>query len=523
MTIRAVGSASTLSAERSSSRIDDTTNADRFAGMFSTAVNSSRHMEKARPKHEGTSELDKTESKTESKASGTDAAEEKEEKKTKARVRIHRSSTNGVIASVAALDPELQNKLARVMERMQQETGKTVTVNETFRTQDRQNALYAQGRQTPGEIVTWTQNSKHTQGRAVDVVVEGGNAQLYQTLQRIANEEGLHTLGAIDPGHLELTGNGPKLSIDANSLVPTVPADANGQGQSQLPIARLAEVARLAEPAPVAQVAQVAKLAEVARVAQPGQVGQSAQSAQSAQSVRAGQTVQSAPMSANETIAANIAAVRMNAARGGNGEGASFGQGSQKESGDSKSGSNGYEALAQGIAMRDHSSNHFAVQAAASVGGSEAAARAEQLMSLMDATPARQLSSLTMSLDNPNGTSDKIHLSMRGSSLDTTIATADNRVAQLLNAKSEELSKALSKDGIELRELRVRAATETNTVTAAATSQHSQSSGDASSQSRFDRGQAWQRQQDQQDQYDRQRSQQQQRGRQQRQWRGDNQ
>lgn len=508
MTIRAVGSASTPSAERSSSRIDDTTNADRFAGMFSTAMNTSRHLEKARTKHEGTSELDRAEHKTRSKDEGTDAAEEKDTRKTKARVRIHRSSTDAVITSLAALDPELQDKLARVMARMQQETGKTVTVNETFRTQDRQNMLYAQGRQTPGDVVTWTQNSKHTQGRAVDVMIEGGNAQLYQTLQRIANEEGLHTLGAIDPGHLELQGNGPRLSIDANSLLSTAPADANGQGQSQLPIASLADVARLAEPAPVAPVAQVARVAEVARVAQPGEP------------VQAARPAQSAPMSANETIAANIAAARVNVARGGNGEGAAFGQGSRKESGDGKGGSSGYEALAQGMATRDHSSHHFALQSAASVGGSDAAARAEQLMSLMDATPARQLSSLTMSLDNANGTSDKIQLSMRGSSLDTTIATADNRVAQLLNAKSEELSKALSKDGIELRELRVRAATETTTVTAAATSQHSQSSGDASNQSRFDRGQAWQRQQDQQDQYERQR--QQQRGRQQRQWRGGN-
>ena len=90
----------------------------------------------------------------------------------------------------------------------------------------------------------------------------------------------------------------------------------------------------------------------------------------------------------------------------------------------------------------------------------------------------------------PAPPSDKIQLTMRGSSLDTTIATADSRVAQLLNAKSDELSKALRKDGIELRELRVRGATDTNTVTAAAASQQSQSSGDASNQSRFDRGQA---------------------------------
>ena len=495
MTIRAVGSASTMTPERSSSKTEDSTNSDRFAGMFSTAMNTSRHVEKAHKKTDGTSELDKTQGTEE----GTDKPEEqKDEKKTRKHIHVAKpSSATDVITSVDALDPELQDKLARVVSRMQDETGKAVTVNETFRTQDRQNTLFAQGRQTPGDVVTWTQNSKHTQGRAVDVTVEGGSAEAYQALQRIANEEGLRTLGAIDPGHLELRGNGPKL--DAGSLIPTAPADANGQGQSQLGIARVADVA------PVADVAQIAKVADVAVVAQPG----------------VGKPVQIAPMTANAEVAANAAAIRVAAAKGGN-TGSAFGQSSQKDSGDAKSGnSNGYAGFGQGVSMREHSSS-FSVPTVAAAAGSDAVARAEQLMSVMDATPARQLSTLTMSLDNANGTSDKIQLSMRGSSLDTTIATSDTRVAQLLNAKSDELSKALSKDGIELRELRVRTATDTNTVTAAATSQQSQSSGDASSQSRFDRGQAWQRQQDQQDQYDRQRSQQQQRGRQQRQWPGDN-
>jgi D-alanyl-D-alanine dipeptidase len=527
MTIRAVGSASTSTPERSSSKTEDSTNADRFAGMFSSAVNTSRHAEKAHQKKDGTSELDKTHGTEE----GTDNADEaKDHKKTHSRKHAREAAaTINVITSVDALDPELQDKLARVMSRMQEETGKTVTVGETLRTQDRQNALFAQGRQTPGDVVTWTQNSKHTQGRAVDVTVDGGNAEAYQTLQRIANEEGLRTLGAIDPGHLELRGNGPKL--DVSSLIPAAPADANGQGQSfgqsqgqnQLGIARIADVARVAGVAHVAPVASVAPVADVA-VAQPVAAQPVAAQTVAAQPVmnKPAPGVQTAPMTASAEVAANAAALRVAAARSGNG-GNAFGQSAQKDSDDTKGDSaNGYAAFNQNLSTRDHSSS-FSVPSVGAAVGSDAAARAEQLMSVMDATPARQLSTLTMSLDNPNGTSDKIHLSMRGATLDTTIATSDNRVAQLLNAKSDELSKALSKDGIELRELRVRAATDTNTVTAAAGSQQSQSAGDASNQSRFDRGQAWQRQQDQQDQYDKQRSQQQQRGRQQRQGRGDDQ
>lgn len=37
------------------------------------------------------------------------------------------------------------------------------------RTQAEQDALYAQGRTKPGKIVTWTRNSNHIGGRAVDV------------------------------------------------------------------------------------------------------------------------------------------------------------------------------------------------------------------------------------------------------------------------------------------------------------------------------------------------------------------
>jgi peptidoglycan L-alanyl-D-glutamate endopeptidase CwlK len=50
-------------------------------------------------------------------------------------------------------------------------------VTHGFRTQEEQAALYAQGRTTPGKIVTWTMNSRHLSGHAVDLcIVIGGKA-----------------------------------------------------------------------------------------------------------------------------------------------------------------------------------------------------------------------------------------------------------------------------------------------------------------------------------------------------------
>jgi len=41
----------------------------------------------------------------------------------------------------------------------------------TSRTQEEQDALYAQGRTRPGKIVTWTRNSKHIAGKAFDIAI----------------------------------------------------------------------------------------------------------------------------------------------------------------------------------------------------------------------------------------------------------------------------------------------------------------------------------------------------------------
>jgi len=47
--------------------------------------------------------------------------------------------------------------------------GLNVLITETYRSQERQNYLYEQGRTRPGKKVTWTKKSKHTSRRAFDI------------------------------------------------------------------------------------------------------------------------------------------------------------------------------------------------------------------------------------------------------------------------------------------------------------------------------------------------------------------
>jgi len=51
--------------------------------------------------------------------------------------------------------------------------GVDIFVTETYRSQARQNQLYAQGRTTAGDIVTWTKTSNHTGRMAWDIACKG--------------------------------------------------------------------------------------------------------------------------------------------------------------------------------------------------------------------------------------------------------------------------------------------------------------------------------------------------------------
>lgn len=89
---------------------------------------------------------------------------------------------------------------------------KNIFITETYRSQERQNYLYAQGRTRPGQIVTWTLNSNHKSRLAWDIAV-GPPQSLYDvtTLNRIgaiAKKLGItwggDWVGSIDRPHFEV-------------------------------------------------------------------------------------------------------------------------------------------------------------------------------------------------------------------------------------------------------------------------------------------------------------------------------
>lgn len=73
-----------------------------------------------------------------------------------------------VIKDISELTPTAQ-EACRAFLTVCESRGLHVRITETYRTQERQNELYAQGRTTPGQIVTWTKNSRHTSRRAWDI------------------------------------------------------------------------------------------------------------------------------------------------------------------------------------------------------------------------------------------------------------------------------------------------------------------------------------------------------------------
>ena len=464
-----------------------------FAGLLAGAMQA--HAPVAKPaakQNDGTSELDKgNDSDAPDSSASTDGTTTADGAMPAAGAAalsakpIDMAGVTDAVRSLAALDPALQAKLSRVMSRVEKETGLDVKVAETYRSQSRQNALFAQGRETAGPVVTWTQNSKHTEGRAVDLVMTGGSsadiAAGYKTLQRIANEEGLRTLGAKDPGHLEL----PSSAITSTtSLPPTALADSSGPGG--VSVARVAQLATVADLS-VAQPAQVARVANVARV-------------------DTGSVVTKA--SPTTTSVSGVAVSGVSGDASGTSAGGKFSSSRDGQGGSSAD--TRYSALSAAVAMREQRAA-FSVPTVAGTTGSSAIDRTARILDALDTAPARPLSQITMNVDSANGGTDRVQLSMRGASLNATIDTADPRAAQAMAARGDELTRALTRDGIELQSLHVRtgASVSAGGLTAAPSSQ---SSSDTSTGSRWERNQAWQQQDKQRSQQERRNQQRQQPG-----------
>ena len=180
--------------------------------------------------------------------------------------------------AMSHLDPEMREKVQRVIERMASEHGSDVVLQEGQRTPERQAWLYEQGRSRPGPVVTWTKSSMHSKGLAADLKVEdaGVGTRPYEVLQQVAKEEGLSVLGMKDPGHVELRAEGSDgTDSDAGETKPQTPTSRIAAARAATPAApahagaaRAARVADVARPAHVAaRVAPTAHAATSARAA----------------------------------------------------------------------------------------------------------------------------------------------------------------------------------------------------------------------------------------------------------------
>ncbi len=69
---------------------------------------------------------------------------------------------------ISALSPVAQ-RACRAFLRECEKEGLPVLITETYRSQVRQDYLYAQGRTRAGKVVTWTRNSRHTGRMAWDI------------------------------------------------------------------------------------------------------------------------------------------------------------------------------------------------------------------------------------------------------------------------------------------------------------------------------------------------------------------
>lgn len=72
----------------------------------------------------------------------------------------------------------VDRRLVRVAELALSRSPFDMTVIEGLRTAERQAQLYAQGRTTPGPVVTWTLKSKHIDGKAIDLGPLDGKGQI---------------------------------------------------------------------------------------------------------------------------------------------------------------------------------------------------------------------------------------------------------------------------------------------------------------------------------------------------------
>jgi peptidoglycan L-alanyl-D-glutamate endopeptidase CwlK len=116
------------------------------------------------------------------------------------------ADTGAIIRSLEGVDPKLRAFYTVLAQESKNRYGAPASIGETLRSRARQKALYAQGRTAPGPIVTKTLNSRHINGRAIDIVPpKGVKEAVFRDFARgIADRMGVGYLGNWDPFHFQV-------------------------------------------------------------------------------------------------------------------------------------------------------------------------------------------------------------------------------------------------------------------------------------------------------------------------------
>jgi len=114
-----------------------------------------------------------------------------------------------IIRDIKELTPRMQKKVLSFLDECKQ-NGVNCYVFESYRSQERQNELYAQGRTKPGRKVTWTLDSRHKQREAVDMAFGGIGKWTWtgpwEQMIEIAKKYGLESLAPREKAHLQDDG-----------------------------------------------------------------------------------------------------------------------------------------------------------------------------------------------------------------------------------------------------------------------------------------------------------------------------
>jgi uncharacterized protein YcbK (DUF882 family) len=351
--------------------------------------------------------------------------------------------------AVAALDqlaPEFREKLERVMERMKSEFGHDVRVTETLRSPARQEALFEQGRTRPGPVVTWTLDSQHLTGAAADLLVDGSYdaAEGYRHLAQIAREEGLRTLGAADPGHVELARGAVRAAA--------MQAPASGAPDVHGGLAQVAQVAQVAAVAPVAQIATVAQVAQVGQAADlQTPIGTRAADPKVAASAVDGG---GAPAT---TAAPAVEAQKAGADQDSTGPDAD-GNASSDRPVDARA--EARETLRHDVMVASPppaGSDARAATGATALRGTDIAERIARVLQLQTDASARTPTSMLLRLDGAgNGGDGFVRVDLRGARVGTAIGLRDPAAASRAQATVGELQRALDKRGLTADSIDVR-------------------------------------------------------------------